>query len=107
MAAGSIDLLFAGWELVGLSSVLLIAGGLGPDQMTFEILRQAAGWDPGFVLVLHSASGRYTPELLAAARDPALAGRVRLTELQRAGGKRLPVADFLRGFDIKPGMVFS
>ncbi len=62
--------------------ILLIAGGLGPDQMTFEILRQAAGWDPGFVLVLHSASGRYTPELLAAARDPALAGRVRLTELQ-------------------------
>lgn len=62
--------------------ILLIAGGLGPDQMTFEILRQAAGWDPALVLVLHSASGRYTPELLAAARDPALAGRVRLTELQ-------------------------
>lgn len=34
-------------------------------------------------------------------------GVLRLTELQRAGGKRLPVADFLRGFDIKPGMVFS
>jgi methionyl-tRNA formyltransferase len=27
-----------------------------------------------------------------------------LTELQRPGGKRLPVADFLRGFDIKHGM---
>ena len=30
-----------------------------------------------------------------------------LTELQRAGGKRLPVADFLRGFDLKPGQVFG
>ena len=26
-----------------------------------------------------------------------------LTELQRAGGKRLPVADFLRGFAVAPG----
>jgi methionyl-tRNA formyltransferase len=32
---------------------------------------------------------------------------VTLTELQRAGGKRLPVADFLRGFDVKPGQVFG
>ena len=30
-----------------------------------------------------------------------------LTELQRPGGKRLPVADFLRGFDLKPGQVFG
>ena len=34
-------------------------------------------------------------------------GALRLTELQRAGGKRLPAADFLRGFDVKPGMVFE
>jgi len=27
-----------------------------------------------------------------------------LTELQRPGGKKLPVADFLRGFDVQPGM---
>jgi methionyl-tRNA formyltransferase len=32
---------------------------------------------------------------------------VMLTELQRPGGKRLPVADFLRGFDLKPGQVFG
>ena len=32
---------------------------------------------------------------------------VTITELQRAGGKRLPVADFLRGFDLKPGQVFG
>lgn len=30
-----------------------------------------------------------------------------LTELQRAGGKRLPVADFLRGFAVAPGQVFD
>jgi methionyl-tRNA formyltransferase len=34
-------------------------------------------------------------------------GLLRLTQLQRAGGKRLPVADFLRGFDLKPGMTFE
>jgi len=32
---------------------------------------------------------------------------VMLTELQRPGGKRLPAADFLRGFDLKPGQVFG
>jgi len=30
-----------------------------------------------------------------------------LTELQRPGGKRLPVADFLRGFDLQVGMRFD
>jgi methionyl-tRNA formyltransferase len=35
------------------------------------------------------------------------AGVLRLTELQRAGGKRLPVADFLRGFAVVPGQVFD
>ena len=34
-------------------------------------------------------------------------GALRLTELQRAGGKRLAVADFLRGFALAPGMVFG
>ncbi len=32
---------------------------------------------------------------------------VTLTQLQRAGGKRLAAADFLRGFDIKAGQVFG
>lgn len=38
-----------------------------------------------------------------------LAGRsvLRLTELQRAGAKRLKVAEFLRGADLRPGMVFE
>jgi methionyl-tRNA formyltransferase len=32
---------------------------------------------------------------------------VMLTELQRPGGKRLAVADFLRGFDVRAGMRFD
>ena len=32
---------------------------------------------------------------------------VSIAELQRPGGKRLPVADFLRGFDLRVGMVFE
>ncbi len=35
------------------------------------------------------------------------AGVLRLTQMQRAGGKRLAVADFLRGFSLAPGMVFG
>ena len=34
-------------------------------------------------------------------------GLVRVTRLQKAGGKALDVADFLRGFEIRPGMVFN
>ncbi|HSI54340.1 MAG TPA: methionyl-tRNA formyltransferase [Ramlibacter sp.] len=34
-------------------------------------------------------------------------GQLRLTQLQRAGGKRLPVAEFMRGFELKPGMMFQ
>jgi methionyl-tRNA formyltransferase len=34
-------------------------------------------------------------------------GMLRITQLQKAGGKSLHAGDFLRGFDIKPGMVFA
>ena len=34
-------------------------------------------------------------------------GVLRLTEMQRAGGKRLAAADFLRGFALSPGMAFG
>jgi methionyl-tRNA formyltransferase len=34
-------------------------------------------------------------------------GRLELTELQRPGGKRLPAADFLRGFPLQPGQRFD
>jgi methionyl-tRNA formyltransferase len=34
-------------------------------------------------------------------------GRLEITELQRPGGKRLPAADFLRGFALEPAMRFE
>ena len=34
-------------------------------------------------------------------------GVLTLTELQRAGGKRLNAAEFLRGFALAPGMAFA
>jgi methionyl-tRNA formyltransferase len=34
-------------------------------------------------------------------------GALRVTQLQRAGGKRLAAADFLHGFELKPGMMFE
>jgi methionyl-tRNA formyltransferase len=37
----------------------------------------------------------------------ALDSVVLLTELQRAGAKRLPLAECLRGMDIRPGMQLS
>ena len=52
---------------------------------------------PGTVLAV-SATG-----IEVAARDSI----VSFTELQRPGGKRLPVADFLHGFDVKAGQVFG
>ena len=52
---------------------------------------------PGTILSVTDAG------VAVAARDSI----VMLTELQRPGGKRLPVADFLRGFDLKPGQVFG
>lgn len=60
--------------------IVLIAGGLGADQMTLEIIEQVRHWDEGLVLVLHSASGQYSAEVLAAARTQA--GRVLLTALR-------------------------
>jgi methionyl-tRNA formyltransferase len=55
-----------------------------------------AGTEPGSILSVN-ADGVVVA---------ALNSVVTLTELQRAGGKRLPVADFLRGFELRPGMVF-
>ena len=37
----------------------------------------------------------------------ALGSVLLITELQRAGGKRLGVAEFLRGFEVRPGMIFE
>ncbi|MEY4712639.1 MAG: hypothetical protein RIS88_2089 [Pseudomonadota bacterium] len=49
--------------------------------------------------------------VLSAGEDGVLvacgSGALRLTQLQRAGGKRLPAADFLRGFPLAPGQRFG
>jgi len=70
------------------------------DGQTVKIWRaepaQAAG-EPGTVLAL-GVDG-----IVVAC----WAGALRLTELQKAGGKRLPAADFLRGFDLKAGQCFA
>jgi len=34
-------------------------------------------------------------------------GVLRVTELQKPGGKRLPAADFLKGFPLEPGSTFN
>ncbi len=60
-------------------------------------LAPPAGTKPGEILALGPAG------VTVAAMNSIL----NLTELQRAGGKRLPLADFLRGFELAPGMVFD
>ena len=62
-----------------------------------DALPAAGGSAPGLVEAV-------TPEGLSVCCGT---GTLRVTQLQRAGGKRLPVADFLRGFELKPGMVFE
>jgi len=59
--------------------------------------RHQAGAVPGTVLAV-GAQG-----IEVACEDRALV----LTELQRAGGRRLPSAEFLRGFPVRPGARFA
>lgn len=79
------------------------AGLLAGETLKFwraEILAGAArppGAAPGQVL----AAGEQGVDIAA------LDGVLRVSRLQKAGGKALDAADFLRGFDIRPGMVFS
>ncbi|MDM7942010.1 MAG: methionyl-tRNA formyltransferase [Hydrogenophaga sp.] len=58
-----------------------------------------------------AAAGSAPGEVLAADADgirvATAAGVLVMTELQRAGGKRLPVADFLRGFPVARGQVLD
>lgn len=79
------------------------AGVLAGQTLKFwraEILAGAAppaGAEPGQVL----AAGAEGIDIAA------VDGVLRVSRLQKAGGKALDAADFLRGFDIRPGMVFS
>ncbi|MHB1122695.1 MAG: methionyl-tRNA formyltransferase [Ramlibacter sp.] len=58
-----------------------------------QLERDATGAQPGTVLAADGAG------IVVACGS----GALRLKELQRAGGKRLPAADFLRGFPVAPG----
>jgi methionyl-tRNA formyltransferase len=62
-----------------------------------QVLPGAAGPAPGTVIAVQ-------PDGIDVATGD---GVLRLTELQRAGGKRLPAADFLRGLAIAPGQRFG
>jgi methionyl-tRNA formyltransferase len=79
------------------------AGLLGGQTLKFwqaEVLEGSAppsGTLPGQVL----AAGPGGVDIAA------IDGVLRVSRLQKAGGKALDAADFLRGFEIAPGMVFS
>ncbi len=71
----------------------------------------ALGWIDGQAIKVWKAelgAGRGAPgTVLAAGADGIVVacgeGVLRLTELQKSGGKRLATADFLRGYPLKPG----
>jgi methionyl-tRNA formyltransferase len=78
------------------------SGVLDGESLKFwraEVLADVrpAGAQPGLVL----AAGPEGVDICAGD------GVLRVSRLQKAGGKALDAADFLRGFGIQPGMVFS
>jgi methionyl-tRNA formyltransferase len=93
----------------------LPAAALERKIRAFDPFPGASGAVGGETLKLWGAqvvSGHGTPGTVLAVNDAGVDvacgdGALRLTQLQRAGGKRLPVADFLRGFPLAPGMTFA
>lgn len=77
-------------------------GQIGDEPIKFREARVMAGALP---------EGTVAGQVLAASEaglDIATAsGVLRVTRLQKAGGKALPVGDFLRGFEIHAGMIFA
>ncbi len=55
----------------------------------------------------HAQAGTIVDVQAAGVRIACGSGTLVVTQLQRAGGKRLSAGDFLRGFDMKAGMVFD
>ena len=96
------------------------------SQYTQLIARRVRAFDPfpgaqstlsGEIVKLWSAHAQLTTEagvpgqVLAVAADGIRVqtgeGVLVVTEMQRAGGKRLPAADFLRGQRVEAGQVFD
>jgi methionyl-tRNA formyltransferase len=67
----------------------------------------AHDWTPAEAPLNADISGSILAVSPAGIAVAAMNSIVMLTELQRPGGKRLAVADFLRGFDVQPGMRFD
>ncbi|GAA6119226.1 methionyl-tRNA formyltransferase [Acidovorax sp. FG27] len=76
-----------------------LAGGEAIKLWSYEIdsILRCSGGRCGQILAVDSSG------IAVATGD----GVLRLTVLQRAGGKRLPAADFLRGFALAPGQVLG
>jgi len=60
--------------------IMLIAGGLGSDQLTSEIIDQVKYWPANWVLVLHSSSGNYSSQMLSKSHARDIEARVFLTQ---------------------------
>ena len=75
---------------------------LGGETLKLWSAQVTPGWPPAGVSLGHIMA--VAPDGIAVA---AMNSIVTLTSLQRPGGKRLGVADFLRGFDVKVGQVFE
>ena len=79
------------------------AGLLGGQTLKF--------WQAEVLVGTAPPSGTLPGQVLAAGPGgvdiAAIDGVLRVSRLQKAGGKALDAADFLRGFEITPGMVFN
>ena len=99
----------------GAALAISISGGKDSQAMLIALTRlyQPSGWT-GPLFAIHAHLGRAEwPQSLGMcqkmADDAGIvvacgSGALRLTALQRAGGKRLAVADFLRGQPVEPGV---
>ena len=68
------------------------------QEVTATLIERGADVAPGTVLAADAEDG-----ILIACGHDASAGMVRITELQKPGGKRLGAADFLQGFALAGG----
>ena len=90
-APGAVTLL--GVELIKLRSAELLSEAAPPDAQAGQVLRADSN---GVDVCAGSITGAGST-----------LGVLRITSLQKAGGKALDAAQFLRGFEVQPGMVFT
>lgn len=76
---GKSDYLRRHFELRENQKIILLAGGLGDDQMTNEVVAQINKINSSYVIVLHSATGAFSKSLLTLIDSLPNKGRVLLT----------------------------